>query len=382
MRHFRFETANFVAKTSRFGVCEQNNDVVCDHDEGPVCLDTTPGAHKHFSKTEMLFDVLVKDLDGEALGVKMNHCRLVHIEVVGDKEASPCFGLGDEDQDRTDSREEGFEFGHTKSFLFSEADKEVSSGSLCQVTGRTLFAVEEKITIAFDSGQENPTGLSNRTENRSTSVPDVHKDGHAPWEKTKGLFEDFGGQLNLALEHPWQRSFFGLITSDCPSQAPRSCLDDHGHGGQSLDHALGTVMKSQPLYLLALSRASGIVENHHAFFGMNPLTKQMPTFLYQYLDLLGNIFDEMMKAVGIALAKVSSDFSNRTELDQVDQAQQVDRTINTLGLVQNLQEIAQIGRNPFRVQFAHGFRVLRGVVSNGVFDRKPFYLNNLSSFVT
>jgi hypothetical protein len=45
-----------------------------------------------------------------------------------------------------------------------------------------------------------------------------------------------------------------------------------------------------------------------------------------------------------------------------------------LRLGQHLQEMFQTGRNYFRAMFAHGLRVLRGLVSIGDFDRKPFYL--------
>jgi hypothetical protein len=53
-----------------------------------------------------------------------------------------------------------------------------------------------------------------------------------------------------------------------------------------------------------------------------------------------------------------------------------------LRLGQNLQEMFQTGRNYFRAMFAHGLRVLRGLVSIGDFDRKPFYLKCLSSVFT
>jgi hypothetical protein len=44
--------------------------------------------------------------------------------------------------------------------------------------------------------------------------------------------------------------------------------------------------------------------------------------------------------------------------------------------------LAETGRNLFRALFAHGLRVLRGLVSIGDFDRKPFYLKWLSLLFT
>ena len=56
----------------------QGDQVVSDHDKGPVCLDALPRTHKHVAEGQMLFDVLVKDLDSKTLTVKTDHFRFVH----------------------------------------------------------------------------------------------------------------------------------------------------------------------------------------------------------------------------------------------------------------------------------------------------------------
>jgi hypothetical protein len=53
-----------------------------------------------------------------------------------------------------------------------------------------------------------------------------------------------------------------------------------------------------------------------------------------------------------------------------------------LGFAQDSQEIRKIRRNLFGCFLAHGFRVLLAFVGIGDFDRKPFCLKYLSSWVT
>ena len=94
---------NLSPKTFQSRLGGQSDEVVGDRKNRPVCLDALPGSHKHFAETQMLFDVLVKGLDGKALSVNLDHLGSGHFQIVGDKETISIAHAGDEKLDLSDA---------------------------------------------------------------------------------------------------------------------------------------------------------------------------------------------------------------------------------------------------------------------------------------
>ena len=72
--------ANLLTKTFHPRFREQGDEVVGDRENRPVCLDAIPRTHKHLPEAQVLFDVLVKGLDGEALRINPCHLGFGHVE--------------------------------------------------------------------------------------------------------------------------------------------------------------------------------------------------------------------------------------------------------------------------------------------------------------
>ena len=376
MRKRVSEMTNHVAKASGIGAIPQGDRVVCETEKNPVCLDAIPGAHKHFGETEMLFDILVKELDREAFGVKTHHFEFGHIEVVGNKESAfSSFELGDKDQRRSYSREKGLFFGDLKSFLFGAADGLVFPRSLCQVTRRNLFAVHEKESISFDRTKESPASFLNRIQNGRTRIPGIHHHGQSSGKKVERLFEDFSGQLDFAFESFGSTVFLGLVPPNRPAQALGACLENGRHSTQPPDGPMNTMVKTGAFDMLAVSGARGVVQNHDCFFGLYGFGQLSLIVFPQALGRLCRMLNEMMKSLRVSV-QLRGDFPNRTELHKPDQTCEVNQEVTPLRFAQNLQELTQIGRNLFRAFLAHGFRALLAVAGIGDFGRKPFYLRS------
>ena len=372
---------NHLAEASGIRTIPKGDRVVGDAQKDPVCLDAIPGAHKHFGETEMLFDVLVKELDREAFGVKTHHFGFGHVEVVGDKESGSLPGLGDKDEHGTDPGEIDFLLGNPKPFLFGDANSLVSPRSLCQVTRRKLLSVSDEESIRLDSRKESPAGFLNRIEDRGTAVPDIHDDGESLGESPQGPFENFPCQFDLAFESCLRATLLGPVAPNRPTQPLGTDFEDGGHRTQSSNRSVDRVMKPDPFDLLAVPGTRRVVQNHDRFLGFERLGQLPLVFFFQNVGSLRRVLQKMMKAVGIPMTKLASDFLNRTEFDKPGQTDQVNQKVLSLRFGQNLQERSQIGRNLFRAFCAHGFRALLALPGIGDFGRKPFCLKWLSCLV-
>jgi len=374
MRERVSEMTNHGAKASALRAIPQGNRIVCDHQKDPVCLDAIPGAHKHFGKAEMLFDVLVEEFDREAIGVETHHFGFGHVEIVGNKKpAFSSFELGDKDQHQPDSREKDFFLGDLKPLLFGDANGFVFPRSLCQVTRRNLFAVRKEETISFDRTKKSPACLLNRVEDRGAGIPDIHDHGQSTREEMETFFENCSGQFDFAFEGIRSTAFLGAVAANGPSQTLLTGFENRCYGTQATNRSMDAVMDSNSLDMLAVSGTRRIVENQARFFGIDSLCQVLLVFFLQTLGSLCRMLNEMMKALGV-LAQLRGNFPDRSEFDQRNQSEQINQKVLSLRLRQNLQEMSKIGRNLFRELFSHGFRVLRlrGLVSIGDFGRKPF----------
>jgi len=373
---------NHLTKTSGFVSIPQGNRVVGDRQEGPVCLDAVPRAHKHFPESEMLLDVLMEGFDPDALEIKLNHLRFGHFEIVGNKKPGAVPGFGDEEQDRADLGQMDEELGHPKPFLFGSADGFVFSGPLGQAAHGCFSSPDFHDSVSFDGGKERPACLNNRVENGSASVPGIHQDGQRNVEFPNGLGKNLDGELDFAFEGSFGTTAFGPVTPYRPDKTPGAHFDNACDGTQAADKTAGSVMNSEAFDFLALSGARGIVDNQQRLRRVGRLCDLLLIGLLKPLDLFGRGFQKLMQPIGVVISKNGCDFPDRSEFDKPDQACQINREVFPLGLAQGAQATAQIRRNFFREIFSHGFRVLLALAGIGDFDRKPFYLKRLLSWVT
>ena len=382
MRNRISEMTNHLAKTPGFFSVPQGNRVVSNPDQGPVCLDAVPGTHKDLAKSEVLFDVLVEGFDPDPLEVKLNHLRLGHFEIVGNKKADAVFGLGDKQQDGSDLGQMDEKLGHTKPSFFGSTNGFVFSRRLGQAAEGSFLSIDFDDTVSLGCRKENPSGLPNKIENRGTGIPGIHQYGQWAAEGLNRFGKNFDGDLDFAFESPLAASPFGPITSDGPNQPLRSHLEDTGHSTQSPDEPLGTVMNPGTFDFLAVSRTRGIVDNQQRLRGGRRLYDLLLIGFLEPVDFFGRSFQKLMQAIGVVISEDGCNLPDRSEFDESYQACQINGKVFSLGLVQGAQATAQVRRNFFRELFSHGFRVLLGLISIGDFDRKPFYLRRLSSWVT
>ena len=377
------EMTNLLTKTfqSRFG--RQRDEVVSDRKNRPVCLDAFPRSHKHLAETQMLFDVLVKGLDGKTLHVNLDHLGFAHLQVVGDKETIRAAHSGNEKFDLSDSGQPDELRSDFEILLCGNPDPGISHPSLGQKRHGYFDPVQENISILFESGYENSTRLLNRIENGSAAVPGVHDHRKSPRKQKKCFPENFQSQGHFAFESSRSADFFGFVSSKGKDLTQGSSFQNRCHRTQTLGQSLSGVMKSQALNIFSFSGSQSIVENQKSILAIleNDLAAFGNRLCESCRDLRG-IFYKMVKTIGIAFAEVIGNFLDRTKFDQRNQSGQVNQKMRPLWFGQNRQEMFQAGRNCFRAMFAHGLRVLRGLASIGDFDRKPFYLKQLSCLIT
>jgi len=373
---------NHPAKTPRSVSIPQGDCVVSNPDQGPVCLDTVPGAHKDFAKSKVLLDVLVEGFDPDPLEVKLNHLRLGHFEIVGDKKADAVFGLGDKQQDGSDLGQMDKELGHAKPSFFGSPNGFVLSGPLGQAAERSFLSIDFDDAVSFGSRKENPSSLNNKIENRGAGIPGIHQDGELDRKSLNRFGKDFDGNLDFAFESPPRRSLFGPVATDGPNKTLGSDFENTGDGTKATDKTVGSVMNARTFDFLAVPRTRGIVDNQKRLLRSLRFYNLALIFALKSLDFLGRGCQKLVKAVDVGVSKLGSDFPDGAKLHQKEQAGQIDRKIFPLGFAQDSQEIRKIRRNLFGWFLAHGFRVLLALVGIGDFGRKPFCLKCLSSWVT
>ena len=379
------EMTYFLAKTfqSRFG--GQSDEIVSDRQNRPVCLDAVPGSHKHLAEAEVLLDVLVKDFDRKALRVKFHHLGLGHFQIVGDKETIIAGCARNKKSDVPDPGKPDEQRGDLEILLFGNPDAFVNPPSLGQKRHGRFDAVEENVTILFQSAYEDSARFLNGIENRRTGIPGVHHHDKSSRKQQKSFSQNLERQSDFAFESARSAGFLGPVSPKSKDQAQGTRFQKTSYGAQSFHQPLGSMMKPNALDMFSISWRHGVVEDQKRILRIldSCLTKCRDYFL-KLQDDSRRFLNEVMKAVGISRGKMSRNFPDRPKFDQIQEAGQINQKVNALRLAQNLQERFQIGRNYFRAIFAHGLRVLRlrGLVSIGDFDRKPFYLKGLSSFFT
>jgi hypothetical protein len=374
---------NHLTKTSGPVPVPQGDQVVGDPDQSPVCLDSIPGTHKDLAEPEVLLDVLVEGFDPDALEVKRGHLRFGHLEIVGDKKPDAILpGPGNKQKDCSDLGQMDLELGDAKKSFLGSTDCFVFPRSLGQATEGDFLSVDFHKTVSLDRGQKCPFALRNKIENGSAGIPGIHQNRGFDGQRLDRLGKDFDCQLNLALEGSSLTGPLGTISPDCPAETLGPDLENACHSAKSPDESFGPVMNAKPLDLLSFSRTGSVVENQECVFPRTSRDYLALVFALKFLNFLWGCRHELMKTIRILLAVLRSDFAYRAEFYKPDQAHKIDQQVRSLRLGNGSQEIRETRRNFSGNIGSHGFRALLGLVSKGDFGRKPFFLNQLSSFIT
>ena len=374
---------DFLAKPLETFSSRQGDQVVGDHGKRPVCLNALPGAHKHLAKCQMLLDLLVKGLDPEPLLVQSYGPSLAHDQIVGDQESGFGAGaLGDEQRHHPDFGKENDQLGNLEPLLPGGTNGLVLSRSLGQVADDLFDTVDLHVTVPFDSRNENPSRCRDKIENRSTGVPAVHKRDKGSADPFAERCQDCFCQIDLALKSSLGTQCLGTISANVPAEPLAMNSDNASHGALTPDKPIAGVMDSDPFDRGTLSLGSCVVDNDKSF---PPRTGGQPV-LTGYGDMLNvssSGVEKPLKIVGSGFEVTLGNLPRGVELDQADQPDKIPQEVFPLRFAQKSQENRKIGRNFFGRSFAYGFHaVLLALVGIGDFGWKPFYLKQLSSFVT
>src|SRR3989338_2702071 len=362
----------------------QGNQVVGDHDKSPVCLDTLPRTHKDVAEGQVLFDVLVEDLDYKALAVKLDHLRFCHLKVVGNQKPG-FFGasFGDKQEHGANLGQVDDSFGDFELSFSGNTNGFVRPRSLGQVTNDGFLAVHFQNTVAFDRGHESPAGFDNRNKDRSAGIPAVHEHGYGGMNRATKILKDLLRQLNFALEFALGTRGFGPIASHGPAQPLTGDLQNTSHRTLALDQTIGGVVNAQAFDLFAFPGTGRIVDNGNQLRDLvGPVSQKILVGLLKPLLFLWRTIEETLQVVGKRLGNLRGNFSSGMKLDQPDQPRQVNLEMFDLGLAQDAKENLEDRRNFVRDKCSHGFCALLGCDSIGDFGRKPFSLKGLFPSIT
>lgn len=378
------EITDLLTKTLAMTWSRQGNQIVCDHDKSPVCLNALPGTHKHMAEGQVLFDVLVKDFDSESLAVKSDHLGFAHFEIVGDQESGFLgASFGDKEKHRSDLGQMDDTLGNFEPSFFGNTDGFVSPRSLGQVTDDGFGTVDFQNAVALDRGHKGPFGFDNRNKNGSTGIPAVHQYRHGGMNFSPKILKNFLSQPDFAFEFAFGTRSFGAISFHSPGEPLASYLQNASHNALPLDQPLGRVMNAQALDVLAPSGTGGIVDSDKQLWRfVDSLSQEILVGLLKTPAFLGRTVEKTLQVVWKRLGHPICNFPGGMELDEPDQPHKVNPEVFALRFCQDIQEMFQNGRCFLRENFSHGFRALLGLVSIGDFGRKPFYLKYLSLFVT
>jgi hypothetical protein len=375
---------DFLAKALEAFSSRQGDHVVGDHGKRPVCLNALPRTHKHLAKRQMLFDLLVKGLDPEPLLVQSNDSGLGHGQVVGDQESGlGARSFGNKERYHSDFWQKNDQLGHLEPLFPGGADGLVFSRSLGQVTDDLLDAMDLHVTVPFDGCDVNPSRSRNQIENRGAGIPAVHEGN----ERSADLFAERSqnrlGQIDFALESTLGASCLGTIAPDVPTEPLAANPDNAGHGALPFDKAIARMMNSDTLDCRALSLDGGVVDDEQSFFGGARGRQPILAGRSDTGNISGASVEKPLKIVGRGVEVAAGNLLRRVELDQTNQPDEIAQEVFLLRFAQESQENREIGRNFFGRSFAYGFHVdLLALAGIGDFGWKPFYLKQLTSFVT
>ena len=362
----------------------QGDQVVRDHGKRPVCLNALPGAHKHLTERQMLLDLLVKGLDPKPLLVQSHDLRLGHGQIVGDQKSGlgSC-ALGNEERHHSDLGQENDQLGHLEPLFSGGTDGLVISRSLGQVTDDLFDAVDLHVTIPFDGCDESSPRSRDEIENRRAGIPAVHESDEWSVDPLAERSQDCFCQIDFALESSLGTRRLGAVTTDIPTEPLSPDSDNTSHGALSFDEAVAGMMDPDTLDRWSLSLAGGIVDDDEGFFGSAVLRQPVLTGCSDMPNISGPSVEKSLKIVGSYLEITLGDLPRGVELDKPDQSDEIPQKVFPLGFAQESQENRKIGRNFLGCTFAHGFHVdLLALHGIGDFGWKPFYLKQLTSFVT
>ena len=374
---------NFLAKPLEAFSSRQSDQIVCDHGKRPVCLNALPGAHKHLAERQMLLDLLVKGLDPEPLLVQSHGLGLGHSQIVGDQKSG--FGscsFGNEQGHDPDLGQENDQLGNLEPLFFGGTDGLVLSRSLGQVTDDLFDTVDLHVTVSFDGRNKRSSRSRDEIENGRAGIPAVHKNGKGDVESFAKRSQDALCQIDFALKGAVGTRSFGAISANIPTKPLAMNFDHTSDSALSFDQSIAGMMNSNAFDFGAFSLAGGIVDNHESFCRHGALCQPVLAGRGDVSDIPGACIEKALKIVGCGFEAAFGDLSGRMEFDKHDQSDQIAQEVLSLGLAQDSQENRQIRRNFSGNIRSHGFRALLGLDSKGVFGRKPFYLKQLTPFVT
>ena len=375
---------DFLAKPLEAFSSRQGDQVVGDHGKRPVCLNALPGAHEHLPEGQVLFDLLVKGLDPEPLLVQSHGSRLGHGQIVrNQKSGLGSCAFGNKERHHPDLWQKNDQLGHLEPLFPGGADGLVLSRSLGQVTDDLLDAIDLYVTVSLDGCDVNPSRSRDEIDNRGTGIPAVHKGN----ERSADLFAERSqnrlGQIDFALESTLGASCLGTIAPDVPTEPLTMNPDNAGHGALSLDKAIARMMNTDTLDCRALSLHGSIVDDEQSFFEGARCCQPILAGRSDTGNISGTSVEKSLKIVGSGVEVTVGDLPRRVKLDQTNQSDEITQKVFSLGFAQETQENRKIRRNFFGRSFASGFQAvllaLRGI---GDFGWKPFYLKQLTSFVT
>ena len=375
---------DFLTKPLEAFSSRQSDQVVSNHGKRPVCLDALPGAHKHLTKSQMLFDLLVKGLDPELLLVQSHGLSLGHSQIVRDQKSGlgTC-PFGNEQRHHSDLGQKNDQLGNLEPLFLGGTDGLVTPRSLGQVTDNLFDTVDPHITVPFDSRNESSSRSRDEIENRSAGVPAVHKDGEGSVDSFAERSQDRFCQIDFA-----GKSFLGTrsprtISPDIPAEPLSLDSDNTGHDALSPDKTVPGIMDSHALDLRSLPLTGRIVDDDKGPFGSVVLRQPVLTGRSDMANISSLSVEKSLKIVGSCLEITPCDLPRGVEFDQADQSDEIPQEVFLLRLAQNPQENRKIRRNFFGRSFAYGFHVdLLALHGIGDFGWKPFYLKQLTSFVT
>ncbi|GEM_PF-3654692 len=334
---------------------KQCNQVVSDHDKSPVCqevssplgLEALPRTHKDVAEGQVLFDVLVEDLDSKALVVKLDHLRFCHLKIVGNQKPG-FFGasFGDKQEHGADLGQVDDSFGDFELSLSGNTNGFVRPRYLGQVTNDGFLAAHFQNTVAFDRGHESPACFDNRNKDRSAGIPAVDEHGYGGMNRATKILKDLLRQLNFAFEFALGTRGFGPIASHGSAQPLTGDLQNTSHRTLALDQSIGGVVNAQAFDLFAFSGTGRIVDNGKQLRDLvGPGSQKILVGLLKPLLFLWRTIEETLQVVGKGLGNLRGDFSSGMKLDQPDQPHQVNLEMFDLGLAQDTQENLEDRRN-------------------------------------
>lgn len=370
MRDGRPKIAERLAETAGAFSIPQDDHVVGDPDQSPVCLDARPGTHKQFPEAEVLFDLPVEGLDPPALSIQPYHFPFGHRKIVGDQIPNGVSLLADEQQHRADLGQIDNHLGNPEPPFLGEPNGN-ESPTLGQASDGSFGSPYSHQAILSDRRNECPSSLPDRLQDGSARVPRVHQDRQGAAPKVFGcLRDDLDSQLHLAFERPLRASSLGTVSHDSPAEPQSARLDNRRDGALSTDKPIAAVMNPDSFDVLAVPGRGGVVQDQQRLRLPDASGDLRSHGSLQSSNLAGRSDQELMQTIDVFLSVSHRNFPDRAKLDHPKNPHHIDRKRPPLRFAQHPQEMPKIRRNLSGDTFLHGF-LPSYVDSIRDFGRKP-----------